>query len=81
MRTTLLFVAVLAAACKPKTPAVEAAAPAPAPAPAAVPDLSKGNAAEKYVGGLQDQVKKAQDVKEKADAAVKSANEANKVSE
>lgn len=74
MKFALLFVALLAAACKPKTPVVEAAAPA-------APDLSKGNAAEKYVGGLQDQVKKAADVKAKADAANASANEANKVSE
>ena len=73
MKVLILLAVVFAAACKPKTPVVEVVAPAPvAPAP---------NAAEKYVSGLQDQVKKAQDAKTKADAAVKGTAEANKVSE
>ena len=69
----ILVLAALAAACKPKLPA--AAAPAAA-APA--PEL---NRAEKYVGALQNDVKRAQDAKEKADAAVKKEQEAEKVPE
>jgi hypothetical protein len=80
VRAAVLAGAVLFAACKPKAP-VAAPAPAPAPAPAAAPDLSKGNAAERYVGALQGDVKKAQEAADKANAAVKASNEANKVSE
>ena len=74
MRTALLFVVMCVAACKPKATAIEAVAPAPIP-------VAEQNAAEKYVGGLQDQLKKTADAKTKADAANKSASEANKVSE
>ncbi|MBI5246893.1 MAG: hypothetical protein HY923_06900 [Elusimicrobia bacterium] len=78
MKILALLAVVLLAACKPKAPAVEAAAPVAAPAPVPV---AEQNAAEKYVSGLQDQVKKASDAKTKADAANKSASEANKVSQ
>ena len=74
MRTVLLLTVVFAA-CKPKPAAVTAPAAAPAP------NLNNGNVVEKYVGGLQNEVKKTQDVKAKADAAGASADEANKVSE
>lgn len=73
MKIALLIVA-LAAACKPSKPAVEAPAAA-APAPA------DQNKVEKYVSGLQVDVKRAQEAKEKADAAVKKTDEGEKIAE
>lgn len=72
-----LLVVVLAAACKPAKPIVEAPAAA---VPAAEAPMEQ-NKAEKYVSGLQADVKRAQAVKEKADAAVKKTDEAGKLPE
>lgn len=67
----LLLIAALAAACKgPKAPVPAAAQPSP-----------DQNRVEKYVGGLQSDVKRAQEVKEKADAANKKSEEAEKIPE
>ncbi len=66
MKIALLIVA-LAAACKPAKPAAEAPA--------------EPNRAEKYVSGLQTDVKRAQEAKDKADAAVKKTQEAEKLPE
>lgn len=75
MKIALLLVA-LAAACKaPKPPAPDAP---PVPAVSAPADQ---NRVEKYVGGLQTDVKRAQEAKEKADAAVKKTQEAEKLPE
>lgn len=65
MKIILALVAVLTVACgSPKTPAAESPA--------------QPNAAEKYVGGLQTDVKLAQAAKEKADAAIKKSDDAQK---
>ena len=48
--------------------------------PAEPPPMEQ-NRAEKYVSGLQADVKRAQEAKEKADAANKKSEEAQKVSE
>ena len=72
-----LFVLILAAGCKPSKPMVEAA---PVAEPAAEVPMDK-NKVEKYVAGLQADVKRAQAAKEKADAANKKAQEANKLPE
>ena len=72
MKIALLIV-VIAAACKPSKPAAEA--------PAAAESPMEQNKVEKYVGGLQADVKRAQEAKEKADAAVKKTDEAGKLPE
>ena len=74
MKIALLIVA-LAGACKPVKPVVEAPA-----APAAEAPMEQ-NRVEKYVSGLQSSVKRAHEAKEKADAAVKKADEAGKIPE
>lgn len=79
-----LLIAVLAAAsaCKAPKPPVPGAPPVPAVAaePAAESPMEK-NKVEKYVGGLQADVKRAQEAKEKADAAIKKTQEAEKIPE
>jgi hypothetical protein len=75
MRTALLFAAIFAAACKPQKPMVETP-PAPAPVP-----VAEQNAVEEYASDLASDIKLAQDAKTKADAARKSADEANRISE
>lgn len=67
MRTALCFLILAAAACKPSKPMVEAV---PAAEPAAESPMEQ-NKAEKYVSALQADVKRAQEAKEKADAATK----------
>jgi hypothetical protein len=69
MRTGLLLAALAVAACKPAKPMVEV------PVPAAQAPALDGNAAERYVGGLQSDVKRAQEAKAKADAANAQAEE------
>ena len=79
MRILAAALLLAAAACKPKAPA-----PASAPAGAAVPAAEspmEQNKAEKYVSGLQLDVKRAQEAKDKADAAIKKAQEAAAVPE
>jgi len=79
MKTALTAAILLAAAgCKPSKPMVEAAAPAAEPAAEVPMDKNK---VEKYVSGLQEDVKRAQAAKEKADAASQKAQEANKLPE
>lgn len=65
----LIAAAVLACACKPTPPVPEVEAP------------MERNRAEKYVSGLQADVKRAQEAKDKADAANKKAEEAKKLPE
>lgn len=77
MKALALAVLVISAACKPSKPMVEADAAAE-PAPGAPEER---NAAEKYVSGLQADVKRAQEAKAKADAANAQAQEANKLPE
>jgi hypothetical protein len=75
----LLLIAVLAAACKPSKPVAEApAAPAGQPEPA--PAMDK-NTAEKYVSGLQADVKRAEAARDKANEAVKKEQESGKAPE
>ncbi len=74
MKTALVIAVLAVAACKPSTPAAETAAP-PAESPV------EKNRVEKYVGALQADVKRAQEAKEKADAASKKAVEAMKQTE
>lgn len=64
-----LLLAVLAAACKPSKPMVAAEAP---------PVATEQNAAEKYVGAMQTDLKLAQDAKAKADAANKKMDDSQK---
>lgn len=79
MKKFLILAAFAAVSCKaPKPPAAEA--PAPAAEPAAEVPMDK-NRVEKYVSGLQADVKRAQEAKEKADAANKKAQEAEKLPE
>lgn len=66
MKIALLIVA-LAASCKPAKPVVEAPV--------------EQNKVEKYVSGLQTDVKRAQEAKEKADAAIKRTQETEKLPE
>lgn len=76
MKIALVLAALVLASCQKPEPAVQAPAPAspdlPAPAEKMDPD-----AAMKYVTGLQAEVKRASEAKEKADAANKKAAEAN----
>lgn len=65
MKMILALAALLTIACGSPTP--------PATEPSAQP-----NAAEKYVGGMQADVKLAQAAKEKADAAIKKSDDAQK---
>ncbi|MBI4060583.1 MAG: hypothetical protein HY403_04065 [Elusimicrobia bacterium] len=67
MKTALVLAALAVAACKPSQPAAETPA--------------DPNRVEKYVGGLQTDVKRAQEAKEKADAANKELEEAQRISE
>ena len=76
MKLALFVLALAAVSCKPSKPMAEAPASEPAPAP----EMDK-NVAEKYVSGLQADVKRAQAAKEKADAANKKAEEAQKLPE
>ncbi len=70
----ILLSAVLLAACKPAAKPVVEAPAAPAGQPEAAPVMEK-NAAEKYVGGLQADVKRAEAARDKANAAVKKEEE------
>lgn len=79
MRSLPLLV-VLAAACKPAAKPVVEAPAAPAGQPEAAPMMEK-NAAEKYVSGLQADVKRAEAVRDKANAAVKKEEESGKAPE
>ena len=72
MKMILLLTVVFAASCKPAKPAVPAAA-ATASAPA-----MDNNGVEKYVGGLQNDGKRAQEAREKANAAIKKTDDAQK---
>lgn len=71
MRLALLALVALSAACKnePKPPVPEAGTP------------MEKNRAEKYVEGLREDVKRAQEAKAKADAANRKAQEAEKLPE
>ena len=77
MKIVLVAALVLGACKAAKPPVPEGGAP---PAPAAEAPIDQ-NRAEKYVSGLQADVKRAQEAKEKADAANKKAAEAEKVQE
>ena len=75
---TALFVLILSVlACKPSQPEAE---PAPAAVPAAENPADQ-NKVEKYVAGLQEDVKRAEEAKKKADAANSKAKEAEKLPE
>jgi hypothetical protein len=75
----MLAAALALGACKAAKPPAPVQA-VPAPVPAAEAPMEQ-NRAEKYVSGLQADVKRAQDVKDKADAANKKSEEAQKVPE
>jgi hypothetical protein len=75
----LFLAAVLLAACKSKAP--EAAVPPAAEGqPAPAPMMDK-NEAEKYVKSLQNDVKKAEAARDKANAAIKTGEEERKAGE
>lgn len=74
MRAALCALVLAGAACRQAEP------PPPAAEPAVEVPMDK-NKVEKYVAGLQADVKRAQEAKEKADAANKKAQEANKLPE
>lgn len=75
MKTLLLSLVALAAACrKPQPPAPQP--PVPEAAPAMEP-----NAAARYVEGLRDDVKRAEAARSKADGANQKAQEAEKIPE
>jgi hypothetical protein len=77
MKTFLALAALLLAACKPSKPPMPVVAePAGAVPPAESP--VDQNRAEKYVSGLQADVKRAQEAKEKADAAIKKTDDSQK---
>ena len=70
MKAALIMLVLAGAACKaPKPPEPEAGTP------------MEKNRAEKYVSGLQADVKRAEEAKAKADAANKKAQEAEKLPE
>lgn len=72
MKTALLIAALAASACRAPN---EAPTPKP-PVPTAAP--MEPNRAEKYVSGLQADVKRAREAKEKLDAANKKTDESQK---
>jgi len=74
MKIALIALVLAGAACKAPKP------PEPAAEPAAESPMEK-NRAEKYVSGLQADVKRAEEAKAKADAANKQAQEAEKLPE
>lgn len=77
----LLLAAVLFAACKSKAPEAQVPAASEAPGqPAPAPMMDK-NEAEKYVKSLQDDVKKAEAARDKANAAIKAGEEERKAGE
>ncbi|MDD5303623.1 MAG: hypothetical protein PHS14_11010 [Elusimicrobia bacterium] len=82
MKTALLIAALAAAACKAPKPPVPGEPPVPAVAaePAAESPMEP-NKAEKYVSGLQADVKRAGEAKAKADAAAKKTEESGKIPE
>lgn len=79
MKTVLILVALSVVACKAPKPAAVSTTPGDA-VPGAVAPMEQ-NQAEKYVSGLQADVKRAQAAKEKADAAIKKTDEAQKTAE